>query len=114
MNNIIKRSISVAVVAGFALSASVAHANISMIKAYKTIYPDAKLKCIDCHAVGLPKKDDGAHDPNAYGKAVIEQAAKDAKEAAAAKEAAVLPTADTFKKVGSIEDFNKKLEAEKK
>ena len=74
-----------------------AHADMAQIKAYKEVYPDAKPKCINCHAVSTPKKDDGAHELNAYGKAVLAEAGKDAK-----------PTADTYKKVGTIEDFAKK------
>jgi hypothetical protein len=71
--------------------------------------------------VALPKKDDGQHENNDYGKAVIAEAQKEdaaatvkeeAKEAAneAAKESAEKEfkiTADTYKKVGKIEDFKK-------
>jgi len=47
----------------------------------------------------MPKKDDGAHENNDYGKAVV----------AAAKTANLdVPTADTYKTVGTIEDFAKK------
>lgn len=66
------------------------HANMDQIKAYKAAYPDAKPKCIGCHTDALPKKDQGKHEWNAYGKKV--------------KEAAEKPTAETYKKVGKIED----------
>ena len=70
-----------------------ARADIKQVKAYKEAFADAKPKCVDCHVDALPKKD-GAHELNAYGKAAVEVAAT--------------PTADSYKKVGSIEDFNKK------
>jgi len=79
-----------------------AQADMKMIKAYKEAYPDAKPKCIECHVVALPKKADGEHEMNDYGKAVIAQATKEA-----AAKAEVMPTADTFKKVGPIETFKK-------
>ncbi|MBF0618822.1 MAG: hypothetical protein HQL19_01510 [Candidatus Omnitrophica bacterium] len=83
----------------FLVGAAPAQANIKMMKAYKEAYPDAKIKCISCHVVAMPKKDDGQHDMNDYGKAVVDAAAKD--------NADKVPTADTFKKVGTIEQFKK-------
>jgi hypothetical protein len=79
-----------------------AQANMKEIKIYKEAYPDAKVKCIDCHVDALPKKDDGKHELNAYGKAVIAEAQK------AGAKPDVSPTVDTYKKVGKIEDFKKK------
>ena len=73
----------------------VAHANLGQIKAYKEAYPDSKPKCIQCHTDEHPKKDDGAHDNNDYGKAVVKLAGTDK------------PTADTYTKAGKIEDFKK-------
>lgn len=73
-----------------------AHADITQIKAYKEVFPEAKPKCIECHVDAMPKKADGQHDPNDYGKAVVAAAEKDAK-----------PTAETYKKVGAIENFKK-------
>ncbi len=67
-----------------------AMANVDQIKLYKAAYPDAKPKCTFCHVDKLPKKDDGMHEPNAYGKKV--------------REAAEI-TADTYKQVGTFEDF---------
>ena len=78
-----------------------ARADVKQIKAYKEAFPDTKTKCIDCHKDEKPKKEDGQHDPNGYGKAVL-------KEAQEAKAEENKPTADTYKKVGSIEDFAKK------
>lgn len=65
-------------------------ANPAEIKLYKEAYPDAKPKCINCHTIALPKKD-GDHELNAYGKKVTSIDAK--------------PTAETYQKAGSIEDF---------
>ena len=63
-----------------------ASANVKMIKAYKEAYPDEKPKCQHCHVDEKPKKEDGKHDMNAYGKKVME----------IAKE----PTAETYRKAG--------------
>ncbi len=71
----------------------VAHADIAQIKIYKEAYPDSKPKCIDCHAMALPKKD-GDFSLNDYGKKVKAFAEK--------------PTKDDYKKAGSIEDSKKK------
>jgi len=70
-----------------------ASASLKQIKLYKEAFPDAKLKCIECHVDEKPKKDDGQHEPNDYGKAVL----------STDKE----PTVDTYKKVGAIENFKK-------
>jgi len=93
--------IKLLVLTGFIFWAAAAQANMTQIKAYKETYPDAKPKCIDCHVDKMPKKDDGAHDPNDYGKAVIKAAGTEK------------PTADTYKTVGTIEDFAKNAPASK-
>lgn len=72
------------------LGNTVAMADVEQVKLYKAVYPDAKPKCISCHIDKLPKKDEGMHEPNAYGKKI--------------KEAAEI-TADTYKQVGTFEDF---------
>jgi len=87
------KKINFLVLAGFILWALPVHADMAQIKAYKETYPDAKPKCIDCHVDKMPKKEDGAHDPNDYGKSVI----KAAKAAGLDK-----PTANTYKTVGQI------------
>ncbi len=46
------------------------HANVKQIKAYKEAYADTKPKCIHCHTLEKPKKEDGEHDLNEYGKKV--------------------------------------------
>jgi len=89
------RKIIFFILAGFIISSVPAYANFPQIKAYKDTYTDAKPKCIDCHVDKMPKKDDGAHELNDYGKAVV-------KAAGTAK-----PTAETYKTVGKIEDFKK-------
>ncbi|MBF0593628.1 MAG: hypothetical protein HQL22_01525 [Candidatus Omnitrophica bacterium] len=90
-------------IAGVFLLTSTAHADLKQMKAYKEAYPDTKPKCIDCHVADLPKKDDGAHDNNDYGKAVMAEAKKTAKDPAAE----VIPTADAYKAAGTIENFKK-------
>ena len=66
------------------------HANMEQLKAYKEAFPDAKPKCIDCHVDAIPKKDAEKHELNAYGSKIKETAEK--------------PTAETYKKVGKVED----------
>jgi len=87
------------IISGIALGAllmsTYAFAALRDIKAYKEIYPDAKLKCSDCHALEHPKKEDGQHDLNDYGKAVVKAAGT------------AIPTAEVYKTVGKIEDFKK-------
>lgn len=51
--------------------AGTANANLTQIKAYKEAYPDEKPKCAVCHVSDKPKKEDGQHDMNDYGKKVI-------------------------------------------
>ena len=71
--------------------------DMKQMKIYKEAFPDAKVKCVSCHADAMPKKDDGQHEMNDYGKAVVDKAAQDGAEV----------TADTYKAVGTIEDFQK-------
>lgn len=66
-----------------------AQADVEQMKAYKEAFPGAKIKCIDCHTDAIPKKDAGKHELNAYGKKVVEAAAK--------------PTVDTYKTAGEAE-----------
>ncbi len=105
MHGFVRKIVCLGALMGFMAWGTCAQANLKVIKAYKEAYPDTKPKCIQCHVVALPKKADGEHDNNDYGKAVA-KVIKDAKEAE--------PSADTIKKVGSIEDFEKKAAAEKK
>ena len=91
------KTITLGILAGFILWAIPAHADMAQIKAYKETYPDAKPKCINCHTDEHPKKDDGAHENNAYGASVV----KAAKAAGLDK-----PTADTYKTVGPIPNAN--------
>ncbi len=65
---------------------SPAFGNVKQIKAYKEAYSDEKPKCQHCHVDEKPKKDEGQHDMNEYGKKVLE----------IAKE----PTAETYKAAG--------------
>ena len=68
-------------------SAGIASANLGQVKIYKSAFPDAeKPKCTTCHVDKMPKKDDGMHEWNDYGKKVR-----------AVKET---PDEDTYKSVG--------------
>jgi len=71
-----------------------AFASMEQIKIYKEAFPDAKPKCITCHTDALPKKDDGKHELNAYGKEVLKQV-KEGEKA----------TAESYKAVGPVENF---------
>ncbi|MBF0121844.1 MAG: hypothetical protein HQL21_00370 [Candidatus Omnitrophica bacterium] len=95
---------SVFAAAIFLVVSSTVHADMKQMKIYKEAFPEAKAKCVECHTDAMPKKDDGKHDVNDYGAAVMEQAKKDAEAAAVAE---VVPTAETYKKVGKIEEFKK-------
>ena len=89
------KNITFFILSGFICWAATARADMQQIKNYKEAFADAKPKCINCHVDEHPKKDDGAHEPNDYGKAVIKAAGTDK------------PTADTYQKVGKVEDFKK-------
>jgi hypothetical protein len=99
------------IVTGFVFWGVPAHANLTLIKAYQSAFPDAaKPKCIDCHIDKMPKKD-GSHDNNDYGKAVKAAVATAAGGTApaidAGKDAYTAAYKDGFSKVGKIEDFKK-------
>lgn len=53
-------------------------ANVNMLKAYREANPDLKADCMYCHVDKVPKKEDGKHELNVYGKKV--QDAVDAKK----------------------------------
>ncbi|MBF0478232.1 MAG: hypothetical protein HQL26_01990 [Candidatus Omnitrophica bacterium] len=86
--------------AGLILYAVTAQARLKDIKMYREAFPDAKVKCLDCHMDEKPSKDDGKHELNDYGKAVIKENPD--------------PTGETFKKIGKIEDFKPAKTEEKK
>ena len=52
----------------FCLLGEPALAHPEQIKAYKAAYEGAKPKCIWCHAIEKPKKEDGMHELSEYGK----------------------------------------------
>lgn len=87
--------------------AGAAQADMKEMKKYKEAIPGATVKCIDCHTDAMPKKDDGKHELNEYGKAVMTEAKVEAEAAKAAEAAEVEPTVETYKKVGAIADFKK-------
>jgi hypothetical protein len=72
------------------LGNSLVMANVEQVKLYKAAFPESKPKCVFCHIDKLPKKDEGMHEPSAYGKKV--------------REAAEI-TADAYKQAGSYEEF---------
>ena len=54
-------------------SSCLAFANLEQVKNYKAAFPDEeKPKCIACHVDKIPKKDEGKHEWNDYGKKVLE------------------------------------------
>lgn len=87
------------ILTGFVLS-NMAQADSIVIKAYKTTFPDAHPKCINCHLAYYPWD----HPWNVYGQTV--------KKAINAAGVADVPTsndiskiAEIFKQVGKMEDF---------
>lgn len=61
---------SILVLALVSILASPAWADIKQVKIYKEAFPEEKPKCACCHTDKMPKKDDGKHDLNDYGKKV--------------------------------------------
>lgn len=74
------------------LGNSLVMANVNQMKLYKAAFPGSQPKCTFCHIDKLPKKDEGMHEPSAYGKKVRETATENR-------------TAETFKQIGTYEDF---------
>lgn len=66
-----------------------AFANPDQAKLYKKVFGGDKPKCIACHVDKLPKKADGKHDVNDYGKKLI--AMKAAPDEAAYRAAGPVP-----------------------
>lgn len=71
-----------------------AEANINQMNMYKKVFTGSKPKCLFCHLDTVPKKEDGKHDFNAYGLKL--------------KETDEVPTEETYQKVGTVEEFEKK------
>lgn len=65
-------------------------ASVDQAKLYKSVFGQ-KPKCISCHTDKVPKKEDGKHDLNEYGKKL---------KAAKIKES---PDEETYKTVGKNE-----------
>ena len=80
-------SFVIVVAAACFLPLAPAWANVKESKAYKGAFPGEKPKCLCCHTSEKPKKEDGQHDLNDYGKKVIAIKAE--------------PDAETFKQAGS-------------
>ncbi len=92
-----KKGMIALILLGFVFWVGSAQADMKEMSLYKEAFPDAKIKCADCHVNAMPKKEMGKHELNDYGKAVLEAAKPGAKV-----------TVDAFKKVGKVEDFKKK------
>lgn len=76
----------------FSLSSTIAEATMAQNKLYKKAFPEAKFqKCTSCHTSKIPKKGEGLDSLNAYGRKAME--------------VNVVPTKETYKEVGSVEDF---------
>lgn len=88
-----------AVLSGFALSHTV-RADSTVIKAYKTVYPDAQLKCMSCHLPSFPWE----HPWNAYGQ-TVKKGINAAGVGDVPTEKDVSKIADVFKQIGKVEDF---------
>jgi len=90
---------SLAIILGLFLSNS-AQADSIVIKAYKTAFPDAHPKCMNCHIASVPWE----HPWNTYGQTV-----KKAINAAGVVDVPsgndISKIVDVFKQVGKIEDF---------
>lgn len=46
-------------------------ANIGVVKTYKETFPGEKPKCTCCHVDKSPKKEEGKHEFNEYGKKIF-------------------------------------------
>lgn len=49
-----------------------AQASVDQAKLYQKVFGGEKPKCIGCHVDKLPKKDDGKHELNEYGRKLKE------------------------------------------
>jgi hypothetical protein len=56
------------------------HADAKLMKIYREVYPDLKPNCTYCHIDKLPKKEDGQHELNPYGKTIQEKMPGKAKD----------------------------------
>ena len=74
------------ILCGVVFLAGEASANPVQIKAYKEAFLDESPKCMMCHMDKMPKKEDGKHELNDYGKSVLKENPK--------------PDAETYKKIG--------------
>jgi len=50
---------------------SISMANLKVIRIYKQTFPGEKPKCTLCHLDKTPKKAEGKHEHNAYGKKIL-------------------------------------------
>jgi hypothetical protein len=78
-----KTTVAVSVLLAFCVGTTLL-ANLDNQKAFVAKYPDAKAslgKCTTCHVKPLPKKEEGQHELNPYGKDVQTKAVVDPKAA---------------------------------
>ena len=86
MKTLMRFTFCLLVISTFVLSGH-AWATMDQAKLYKEAFGGEKPKCACCHVDKLPKKDDGKHELNDYGKKLT-----------AVKEA---PDLETYKQVGA-------------
>lgn len=86
MKTLMRLAFCLAVISVFVLSGR-AWATMDQAKLYKEAFGVEKPKCAGCHVDKLPKKDDGKHALNEYGKKLT-----------AVKE---VPDLETYKQVGA-------------
>jgi len=92
-------AVSLAILLGIALS-NTAQADSTVIKAYKTAFPDAHPKCISCHVPSVPWE----HPWNAYGQ-TVKKAINEAGVGEVPTSNDTSKIADVIKKIGKVEDF---------
>jgi hypothetical protein len=53
------------------MTGTAARANLAQVKLYKTTFEGEKPKCTTCHMDKAPKKEEGKHEWNDYGKKIL-------------------------------------------
>lgn len=69
-HNSISLAFWIAILVSFIAPGS-AYATLEQAKIYKAAFGTEKPKCLTCHIDKLPKKEDGLHEPNDYGKKLM-------------------------------------------
>jgi hypothetical protein len=90
MKSLMRFSLSSLMILAVVLSGQ-AWATMDQAKLYKEVFGGEKPKCIVCHVDKLPKKDDGKHDLNEYGKKLEAAKTGEAPDAATYNQAGKAP-----------------------